>query len=288
MSFDANGPNAQQIAYWSEITGPRWVALQVALDSQIAPLGLEAMARADIGEGNRVLDVGCGCGQTLLQLGECVGATGRILGVDISDVMLARATERVSSSGLAWVETRRADAQTCDFAADAFDHVFSRFGIMFFADPARAFANLRRALAPGGRITFVCWQALAANAWMQLPMRAAAQHVSLAPPASPGAPGPFSLAEASHTRALLEAAGFSAVQHVGLERDLLLGKDLAAASALCLQMGPAGAALRLATERGESVDRPALRSSIEAALAPFLHDDGVRMPSACWIVQAQA
>lgn len=288
MSGDATGPNAQQIAYWSEVTGPRWVAQQTELDAQLAPLSGAALARSGITTGARVLDVGCGCGQTLLDIGERVGAAGRVLGVDISSVMLARAEERVRARGMDHVECLRADAQIHPFPAGSFDHVFSRFGVMFFADPVAAFTNLHRALVPDGALSFACWQPLASNAWMALPMRAVATRITLPPPSEPGAPGPYSLADPAHGRSLLEAAGFRDVQHHSLELELRIGADLEAATQLCLQMGPAAAALRLATERGDDVDVDALGAAIQTALAPFLRADGVWLSSASWVVQARA
>jgi SAM-dependent methyltransferase len=288
MTDATAAPNAEQRVYWSDVTGPRWVAQQAELDAQLASLGREALDRAEIALGARVLDVGCGCGQTLLDLGERVGPAGRVLGVDISSVMLARAEQRVRDRGMDHVAVLHADAQTHAFEPGAFAHVFSRFGVMFFADPVAAFANLRRALAAGGRLTFICWQSLAANPWMALPMRAAAAHVTLPPPSAPDAPGPFSFADPERVRGILQAAGFSQIEPTSLAHELPLGDDAAAATRRCLQMGPASAALRMATERGEKVDVDALHAAIEAALAPFARADGVRMPSASWLVEARA
>ena len=289
MSLDPAGPNAAQVTYWSETTGPRWVEQQELLDAQIGPLGQYAIERAGIGRGDRVLDVGCGCGQTLLQLGECVGPEGHVLGIDISDVMLARATERVASAGLDHVTVSRMDAQTASFDVASFDHLFSRFGVMFFADPTAAFANLRRALVEDGQATFVCWQALARNPWMQIPMRAAAAHVAMPPPPEPNAPGPYSFADRERVRGILEAAGFRDVRHESVERQLLLGGGgLEGAVSLSLQMGPASAAIRLARERGEAVDLDAICADIAEALTPHLRDGDVWLGSASWIVQARA
>ena len=288
-SLDPEGPNAAQVAYWSENTGPKWVALEEQLDTQIGPLGELAMERAGIAEGERVLDVGCGCGQTLLQLAARVGATGEVLGLDVSEPMLARAEARAREAGLDQVRVRRADAQTARFEAGHFDHLFSRFGVMFFTDPIAAFTNLRGALRPGGRATFVCWQPLAQNPWMAIPAQAIAAHVALPPPPEPGTPGPFAFADRERVHGLLDSAGWQDVTHESVTRELRLGGGgLEGAVSLGMQMGPAALAMRLAEERGETVDRAAVENAMRESLTPHLRDGDVWLASATWIVQARA
>lgn len=281
----AEGPNAQQIEYWNEVSGARWVAMNDVVDAQISPLGEAAMERAAVAPGERVLDVGCGCGQTSLQLAERVGGSGAVLGVDISAVMLARARERAEEQGFGQVEFRNADAQTEPFSGD-FDLVFSRFGVMFFASPQAAFSNLLSALRPGGRLTCLTWQALAANPWMLVPMAAAAKHLppSGSPP-NPDAPGPFAFADATRVEAFLKGAGFEAVAHESLEREMLVagGRSLDDTVEFVSQLGPAGAALREA----DASLRARAQSEIRAALEPYHVASGVRMPAAAWIVTAR-
>ena len=166
------GPNAQQVEYWNT-QGARWVEVGPRIDAQLEPLGLATIERAAVRVGERVLDVGCGCGQATLQLAERVGATGSVLGSDISEPMLARARERAGEAGLENVEFRQGDAQTEPFPESHFDLIFSRYGVMFFADSEAAFANLRVALRPGGRLVFVCWQELGKNPWLEQPLGAA-------------------------------------------------------------------------------------------------------------------
>lgn len=282
--LEASGPNAEQIRYWNEESGPRWVALQALLDAELAPLGRAAMERAKIAPGERVLDVGCGCGATALELAERVGAAGAVLGIDISRPMLTRARERARQAGQAQLRFEHADAQTHDLAKASFDVLFSRFGVMFFSDPRAAFANLRRALAPGGRLAFVCWQALARNAWMLVPMAAAARHVELPPPPEEGAPGPFAFADPERVRGILAGAGFAGIAIEPLEGELLLGGggSLDQAAAFMVEIGPAAMALRKA---GRERD-PAVREAIRAALAPFETPAGVRLGYAAWVATA--
>ncbi|MEZ4218915.1 MAG: class I SAM-dependent methyltransferase [Myxococcota bacterium] len=288
----AEGPNAQQITYWNEVSGAKWVALHEVIDAQIEPLGTAAMDRAAPAPGERVLDVGCGCGQTSLELARRVGPSGAVEGVDISAPMLARARERARDAGLANARFHQADAQTARFGGDAegalpagFDLVFSRFGVMFFADPQAAFANLLGALRPGGRIAWATWQALADNPWMRVPMAAAAAHLPKADPPPPDAPGPFALADAARVERLLRAAGFEDVAHESVVRELRVGGGgtLDEAVSFLVQMGPMGAALRDATD----AVRAAATADVRVALAPYYDGTAVRLPAACWVVTAR-
>lgn len=280
----ATGPNAEQIEYWNEKSGPKWVAHQDLLDAQIGPLGELAMERARIQAGLRVVDVGCGCGQTSLQLAQRVGARGRVLGVDVSGVMLARARARAAEARASRAEFLLADAQTAAFER-SFDLVYSRFGVMFFADPVAAFGNLRRALVSGGRLAFVCWQALDRNPWMSVPLSAAARHVSLPPPPPPGAPGPGSLADPERVARILDQAGFEQVSLEAVETKLCIagGGGVEEAARFLLEgVGPTSQALRDASEHALAVVGRSLREALEAYLTPR----GVEMGAAVWIVTA--
>jgi len=285
--LEAAGPNAEQITYWNEHAGPNWVAREALLDEQIAPLGLAAMNRAGVAAGERVLDVGCGCGHTTLELAARVGPRGSVTAIDISTPMLERARARAAEQGLAGVRFVNADAQSTRLAPAAFDLVFSRFGVMFFADPKAAFANLRASLAPGGRVSFVCWQELARNAWMSVPMRAAAQQVALPAPPPPGAPGPNSFADPGRVRGILEGAGFSEIAIEPLEDTLVVGgsgASLDQAVEFTLQMGPMARALRETPADG--IARVAV--AVRAAISPYMTSKGVILGYAAWIVSARS
>lgn len=268
--------NAQQVAYWNESAGPTWAELQAPLDRQLAPLGRRAMSELDLGPGRRVLDIGCGAGETTLSLAQ----TGtEAVGVDISRPLLEIARSR--SEGRAEVTFLEADAQTHPFPPGSFDAVFSRFGVMFFADPAAAFANIRQALKPGGQIAFVCWRTPAQNPIMSLPMQAALAHVDAPPaPPEPGAPGPFAFADPDRVRAILAAAGFENVAITAHDEAIGPG-DLETTLALALRVGPLGALLR-----ENPAKRDAVIAAVRAALAPYDGPDGVKLGSATWIVTA--
>ena len=272
--------NEQQIEYWNAVAGPKWVRLSDLINRQIESLGEEVMDRVDIRPGDQVLDIGCGCGQTSRTLAERVGVSGRVLGVDVSKVMLAEAEAR--SSALPQLTFRAADAQTAELESSSFDVVYSRFGVMFFAQPEQAFVNLLGALKPGGRLGFVCWQEPGRNPWMSIPGRAAAAHVEMEGPGDPHAPGPFAFADGERVGRLLEEAGFEDVFVDSHEETLTVGAelDLEACVDFLLQMGPAAAALRVADPELAST----IRNSVKEAVEPYWQGSGLRMDAAVWLV----
>jgi len=229
-----------------------------------------------------VLDVGCGCGQTTLQLADRVGTEGSVTGVDLSALMLERAEQRAAEAGLENVLFEQADAQIHPFAPASFDVVYSRFGMMFFADSAAAFVNLRNALQPGGRLAFVCWRHMQDNPWMLVPLTAAGEIIPLPPRPAPGAPGPFALADDARLRSILRAADFVDVDIQAFDTEVAVGgpADLDATVDFVLQMGPTGAALR---ESGNA-NRPQVANAVRNALATYATPQGVRMPASAWIV----
>ncbi len=274
--------NSDQITYWNATAGETWAALQDRLDSQIQPLGEAAIEALRLKAGERVVDIGCGCGQTSLALAERVGAAGSVLGVDISRPMLAVARRRIAEQSLPQASVIEADAQTHAFEAEAFDAVFSRFGVMFFADPTAAFANMLKGLRRGGRLGFVCWRPFAENPWMAVPLAAAAHHFpDPAPPPDPLAPGPFAFADPARLHAILSDAGFADVT-VTAQDKAIGAPNLDQAVETALKVGPLGALLREHPEKAEMVV-----SAIRQALAAYATPDGVRLGSATWIVAAR-
>jgi len=284
-ALDAGGPNADQIAYWNE-AGLKWVAVQTLIDTQIRPLGHLAMQRAALAPGERVLDIGCGCGDTSLELARRVAPGGQVLGADISAPMLERARASAAAASSA-AEFVAADAQTHPFAPGAFDVAFSRFGVMFFADPPAAFANLRRALRPGGRLAFVCWQAMPDNPWAAVPCMAALPLLPAQPMPNPEAPGPFAFANPERVRDILARAGFTdvALESVRMPLSIGGGQGLDPTVDFLLKMGPLARALREAADPA-LVGRVAAR--VREVLEPYLTAEGVRMDSASWLVTARS
>jgi ubiquinone/menaquinone biosynthesis C-methylase UbiE len=258
------------------------VTFQEQLDRQIEPLGLEAMRALAPAPGERILDVGCGCGQTSLELASRVTGSGAVTGADISAPMLDVARARTVHAGTATPDFRQVDAQTGDLGEGAYDAVFSRFGVMFFSDPVAAFANLRKALKPAGRLAFVCWRPFEENLWMRAAMEAAQAYLPPAPQMDPRAPGPFAFADADRVRSILTEAGFSDVTLHAFNTSIG-GSNLDQTVDLAFRVGPLGAVLR------EQPDlAPTVAGAVRAALVAFETPSGVLMPAAVWIVQARA
>ena len=276
--------NAQQDRFWNGPAGQFWVTSQEETERHTGPFGDAALQVAAAAPGERALDVGCGCGTTSLALARSVGATGEVVGVDLSAIMLDRAVESAAATKLTNISFRRLDAQSAPLGRHVFDLVFSRFGVMFFADPTAAFTNLRASLRPGGRLAFACWQVPSANPWMALPTRAAMQFFDLtAPPHD--APGPFSLADPDRLRRVLSDAGFNDIQITPEIRtlQLALGHSTDDWVHERLLMGLAGEVYANSSSEIQSQARQLLISSV----APYQVEDGLEMNGASWIVTAR-
>jgi SAM-dependent methyltransferase len=276
--------NADQIAYWNGPNGRRWTDRQAEQDVLLAPVLRALIARAGAKAGERVLDVGCGCGSTSVAFAREVGPAGSVLGIDISAPMLARARELAPKE--APVDFVLADATVYPFDAASFDLLVSRFGVMFFAEPAVSFANLRRALRPSGRLAFACWREPKENPWMMTPLQAVYRHVPRPPPPAPDDPGPFAFASEERVRRILGDAGYQGIEMepVGLSLDISIGRGLDAAAQAALQIGPASRALD-----GQPPEiRAAAEQSVREVLAPFARGANVPLPGSIWIVTARA
>lgn len=277
--------NTNQTDYWNGRAGETWVELNRLLDMELQPLGRAAMAALAPRPGERVLDIGCGGGETSLDLAQAVGQTGAVLGVDLSRPLLDLAAQRAGALGLR-VRFEAADAQTADLAVIAkapFDAAFSRFGVMFFADPTAAFANIRKALKPQGRLAFVCWRPPQDNPVMTAPMNAVAHLLPPSPPSDPLAPGPFAFADPDRVRRILGEAGWNDI--VVRPFDAKVGGWTPEDALIVAQrVGPLGAALR------ENPDlRPTVLDAVVGELERHIEADGkVRMDAAVWIVTATA
>ena len=278
----ASTDNVDQIAYWNSPVGERWAALQGRLDSLFAPLTSVALAFAAPTIGMRVVDIGCGTGATALALAQAVGPSGHVLGVDVSRPMLTVASTRLNTERVSHADVVLADASIHAFRAHTFDLAFSRFGVMFFADPAAAFANIRPALTEGGRLVFVCWQPLAANSWFSVPLDAIQPLLPPTPPADPLAPGPFAFSDPARVRQLLGDAGYQDIAVEPHEARMPLG-PLDEAVSLLSQVGPASRALGQASPDV----RPALMHALHSALAQHVGPDGVVLGGAVWLVSAR-
>jgi SAM-dependent methyltransferase len=206
--------NADAAEFWADMA-PTWLELEDQLEEVGGPPGQWAMERLSIEPGDRVLDVGCGTGRTTVALARRVAPGGRAVGIDIAAEMLRRGRDHAAAQSIDNVEFVHADAQVHVLGNAIFDAAYSRFGVMFFADPVAAFANIRRSLRPGGRLSFACWQDVFANEWMLIPGTAAVSATGITPPMpGPDEPGPFAFADATRVRSILDQAGFLAIEVV--------------------------------------------------------------------------
>jgi len=272
--------NAEQIEYWNTKAGPTWVESQARVDRMLAPLTAILLDRASAREGERVLDVGCGCGDTSLQLAQTGAA---VWGIDISGPMLARAEERAKEVGRGNVSFSQTDASTQSLTPDH-DLILSRFGVMFFADPTAAFRNLHSGLAPDGRLCFLCWQPPRENPWMAI--TGAALQPLLPPPETPPdprAPGPFALADKEYLAGILDDAGFRDVEIESATADVHVGDDLDDAMDSQSRIGPMARAL--AELEGDA--REQAIAAARAALSPHVTENGLDLGAACWLVHAR-
>ena len=250
-----------------------WADVRELLDLQLSPLGLHAIAALSPKPGEVIADIGCGAGQTVLQLAQLVGPEGRVIGVDIAPLLLDIARER--TQGLSQVSFIAGDAQQLDLPNQSIDGLFSRFGVMAFADPIAAFSNFHRMMKPSSRLAFVCWRSLKENELDLLPLQSAGLEAMLDPT-------PFSFEDPDHLRGILHMAGFQRIDIRAHDEPVSSG-DLDAMVEVLLRVGPLGKILR---------ENPRLRSEAEPRLRAALEAQGdhphVALIAATWIVTAHA
>ena len=284
--------NAEQIAYWNGRGGAHWTRRQEINDAILVSISNAVLERAAVVAGERIIDAGCGCGDTSIALAARAGPAGHVLGVDVSVPMLARARKRAA---VAHAQSRPpvhapldfvcADAAVHPFEANV-DLLFSRFGVMFFDDPVRAFANMKPALRPGGRLVFVCWRAPALNPWLLMSFQAVRGMLPPQPETKPDAPGPFAFARQERIRHILADAGFEsiALEPADFSLDLANGLGLDAAVETAMEMGPTGRALD--GQPGDVMTAVAVK--LRETFAPYQSGPTVKLGAAVWIVTARA
>lgn len=271
---------------WNGDSGARWAANLERLDLMLQDFGDAAIAAAAAQPGEHILDIGCGSGTSTFALAEQVGPAGHVLGVDISQQLVELA--RAATPEEAPVEFRLADAATASFPAEGFDLLFSRFGVMFFDDPLAAFAHMRRALKPDGRVAFVCWRSAAENDWVRLPMSAIRDIVQPAP-ADPDAPGPFAFGNPDRLTNILETAGFADIAVEPFDTRLAYGRSDTREAAIddaldmAFQVGPLSRAL---ADQPDDI-RARAAGAVRAAFAALPGDTSVLIDGAAWIVTAR-
>ena len=275
--------NSEQIAEWNGALGQRWVAMQREIDRIVVPFGDAALKVAAPQPGDRVIDIGCGCGDTSIAIARIVGRAGAVFGIDVSTQMLEVARSRAPLADCPHLAFREGDASEAELPVNI-DLLFSRFGVMFFSRPTQALSHLRRSLRVGGRCVFVCWRAPRDNAWAMVPLSAARTAMCVTPaPADPHAPGPFAFADEQRLRDSLSDAGFATVDIQRFDATLVLGATPRSAAEVAVQIG---AVSRFVREVGVE-HLPIIIDAVQRALEPFATSDGkVSLNGSTWIVSA--
>ena len=275
--------NADMLAFWNGKGGHIWVERQEHTDITLTPVTDALLAFAAPCTGERVVDIGCGCGAPTLEFGRAVGDHGRVVGMDISGPMLAEGERRAKAAGLANINWRQADPATAPL--DEYDLITSAFGMMFFGDRVAAFANMRRGAAPNARMALVSWRTLTENPWMEVPMKAVAQHLPPRPNSAPNAPGMFAFADLDHVTEVLTASGWAPprFEKLDLDLDIAANRGLEEAVVQSTQIGAVNSWLRNQPEEIVS----AAVASLREALAPYSEGQRVRLPGAMWLISSR-
>jgi SAM-dependent methyltransferase len=271
---------AEQAAYWNGPGGDGWLAAYERIQRSLADIGDIGLAAAAPQHGEHVIDIGCGTGGTTTALAHAVGIAGHVLGVDISETLVEAARAHRLENATFVV----GDAATHPFKPESYDLVFSRFGVMFFADPVAAFRNIRRALKPTGRLVFIAWRTPQENPWGTVPARAAQPFLPPQPRPGPEDPGQFSFGERARVERILSEAGFHKLRLEPIDRQIWMGPSVADVVAGAGRFGP----LARAFAGAEPAAIEKAKQAIAQALAPHEGPDGVRLPGACWLVEANA
>jgi ubiquinone/menaquinone biosynthesis C-methylase UbiE len=281
---ETSSPNAEAIGVWNDILVPKFTRFRRVMVEGFGLHSQRALELHPVHPGERVLDVGCGFGETTIELAR---ATGSAVGIDCCEPFLAIGRADAAKAEVAGAAFQLGDGQTVRFE-QPFDVCFARFGTMFFAQPAAAMANLRRATRPGGRLLMLVWRRIEDNAPFWVAKQIARRHLPAPPDEAPSCgPGPFSMADTDTVQAVLKAAKWSDVAFDRIDVDNWIGDTVDDAIAYQLAIGPAGEIVRDAGELGET-KRQLIIDDLRAALAQYRTARGVMMPTSSWCVTACA
>ncbi len=288
MTPTTEAPTGRAPAYsdWQGATGEGWAANAGHYEAMLADVGTALLDHAGFAPGERVVEIGCGSGQFAQQIAAAVAPGGTVLGLDISPALVRLARQEVAEARTSNLDVMVADAQTAVPPEAPFDRLVSRFGVMFFANPAAAMVNLHAMLAPGGRLDFAVWAGIEGNPWAGATMEVARTHLGL-PPRDPRAPGPFAFSDETYLRTLLTGAGFRAIRFTpwrGKVRFGGPGVSAAEAAGLAVAGGTLAGPIQAASEE----TRAALLADLEARMRPYLTDAGVLLPASVHLVTATA
>ncbi|RDD63904.1 class I SAM-dependent methyltransferase [Ferruginivarius sediminum] len=275
------------VQFWNEVLAPKFIRFRHILVGGLTHHSEAVFPQLPVYHGDRVLDVGCGFGDTAARFAEMVGPEGEVVGIDCCDAFLDIAQAEIAETGLKNVRFMRGDAEVA-LPEGEFDFVFARFGTMFFANPTAGLRNMRRALRPGGRMAHIVWRDPKDNPWLSM-----AKDIVLQFLPAPGedartcGPGPFSMADEPTVRKMMEIAGYEQIEFRRVDAPVLIGHDVQDAIEFQLALGPAGEVYR---EAGEEAEKK--RGEIEGALAEAIRrqttqTDGIVMDSSSWVISAR-
>jgi len=281
----AVSPNAAQIEFWNSAASRAWADQYERMDRAVADLTKALLDMATPQLGDHVLDIGCGSGTTVLKPAARVGPGGHVLGADISNQSVARAHQRIADAGSRHAEVIVADVSCHAFAPNTFDLVFSRFGVMFFSDPQAAFANVRRAMKPGGRLALAVFRAASEGLWPHGPLDAVRHLLPPIPTPGPEEPGPFSWADPARVHRILQSAGFREVSLTPVDPVIQLAStgEAAEAADFVMVLGPLTRVLPALS----APQREAVRAALEIYFQKYARPQGVFLPAANWVVRAR-
>ena len=276
--------NIKQKQFWSGAGGDVWVDKQREMDIMLNPLGERAIQGLDLSGERKILDIGCGCGATTLEIAKIVNQ-GEVIGVDISEPMLERATKTASDMMLTNTSFQVKDVQVDEMPRSYFDIAFSRFGVMFFEDPFEAFKNINHSLKDNGQLSFVCWQHASLNPWQSLSIQVIKEFLDLPAPA-PKSPGPFAFEDKSYINEILTESGFRDIEIKDNQEDIVMfsGKSIREACEDYLTINP------VVTEMLKNSPTELREEILEALIGKFSdfhNNEGLLFPSATWIVTAK-
>ncbi len=277
--------NKNQKDFWSGKGGDIWVERQNAMDTMLSPLGEAALNKLNFNEEENVLDIGCGCGHTTLNIAKRIGPSGNVTGLDISEPMLKRAKESAVEMSITNTSFKCIDVQTEDLGDQIYSTAFSRFGVMFFEDSVAAFKNINKSLISGGYLSFVCWQSPAVNPWQSLFIQEVKKFLDLPSP-PPRSPGPFAFMESEYVSSILEESKFQDIRIEGHEAEVNMfsGRSLSDSVKDYISINPV--VTQMLKESSENQIAEIINSGIEA-FSPYYSEKGLIFPSATWLVTAR-
>ena len=277
--------NKNQKDFWSGKGGDIWVERQNVMDTMLSPLGEAALNKLNFNEDENVLDIGCGCGHTTLNIAKRIGPSGKVTGLDISEPMLKRAKESAVEMSITNTSFKCIDVQTEDLGDQIYSAAFSRFGVMFFEDSIAAFKNINKSLISGGYLSFVCWQSPAVNPWQSLFIQEVKKFIDLPSP-PPRSPGPFAFMESEYVSSILEESKFQDITIEGHEAEVNMfsGRSLSDSVKDYISINPV--VTEMLKESSKNQIAEIVNSGIET-FSPYYSEKGLIFPSATWLVTAR-